>query len=295
MAFNLLDSVKELFTSDLISKAASSLGEGEGGTAKAISGIIPSVLGGIVSKATSGIDGASSILDMAKGSAGTGILSNLGNIFGGGGGSSLLSNGLDMVKRLLGDKFSSIASTISNFAGIKESSVSSLMGMVAPAALGVVGQHASQNNLTPNSLSNMLAGQAASLKDALPSGLSSLAGLTGLSSVGSAISSMTGDMKRAPTATVHTAAYTAKTAGSNKRRLLPLLLAVLVIVVVWLLSRSCNKEVAATAPMTDTSAAVAAIPAGTGPVSIKVKLPDGTELDAYKGGIEDGLVAYLNS
>ena len=29
--------------------------------------------------------------------------------------------------------------------------------------------------------------------------------------------------------------------------------------------------------------------------SLKVKLPDGTELDAYKGGIEDNLVAYLNS
>ncbi len=29
--------------------------------------------------------------------------------------------------------------------------------------------------------------------------------------------------------------------------------------------------------------------------SLKVKLPDGVELDAYKGGIEDRLVAYLNS
>lgn len=29
--------------------------------------------------------------------------------------------------------------------------------------------------------------------------------------------------------------------------------------------------------------------------SLKVKLPDGTELDAYKGGIEDKLVAFLNT
>jgi outer membrane protein OmpA-like peptidoglycan-associated protein len=29
-------------------------------------------------------------------------------------------------------------------------------------------------------------------------------------------------------------------------------------------------------------------------VQIKVKLPDGTELDAYKGGIEDQLVNFLN-
>ena len=33
----------------------------------------------------------------------------------------------------------------------------------------------------------------------------------------------------------------------------------------------------------------------TTPESIKVKLPNGKELDAYKGGIEDQLVTFLNS
>ncbi len=294
MAFNWLDSVKGLFTSELISKAASSLGEGEGNTAKAISGIVPSVLGGILSKGTSGIDGASAILDMAKGAVGTGILSNPGNLFGGGS-NTLLTNGLDMVKRLLGDKLNSISGVLSGFAGIKESSVTSLMGMVAPIALGVLGQHASQNNLTPNGLSNMLASQKSSITEALPAGLGSLAGLTGLSSVGSAISSMTGGIKQPANPTVHVAAYEVEKAGSNRRWVLPMLLAVLVIILVWLFSRSCNKDAAVSAPGMDTSGVVTEAPTGTSPVSIKVKLPDGTELDAYKGGIEDGLVAYLNS
>jgi outer membrane protein OmpA-like peptidoglycan-associated protein len=294
MAFNWLDSVKGLFTSELITKAASVLGEGEGNTAKAISGIVPSVLGGIISKGTSGIEGASAILNMAKSTVGTGILSNLGNLFGGGS-NTLLSNGLDMAKRLLGDKVNSISGAISGYAGIKESSVTSLMGMVAPMALGVLGQHASQNNLTPNSLSNMLASQRSSITEALPAGLGSLAGLTGLSSVGSAISSVTGSTKHTAAPTVHTAAYAVEKTGSNRRWLLPVLLAILVILLVWLFSRSCNKEVAATAPMTDTSGVITGTPTAVIPVSIKVKLPDGTELDAYKGGIEDGLVAYLNS
>ena len=294
MAFNLLDSVKSLFTSELVGKAASSLGEGEGSIAKAISGIVPSVLGSIVSKGTSGIDGASSILDLSKNVAGTGILSNLGNMFGGGS-STMVSNGLDMVKRLMGDRLTSIAGVLSGFAGIRESSVSSLLGMVAPMALGVLGQHASQNNLTPNGLSNMLASQKASIVDALPAGLSSLAGLTGLSSVGNAISSAAGGVKQAAASTVHSAAYAVEKTASNRRWLLPFLLAVLVILLVWLFSRSCNKEVAATAPMTDTSAAMTVTPSVTAPVSIKVKLPDGTELDANRGGIEDELVSYLNS
>lgn len=37
------------------------------------------------------------------------------------------------------------------------------------------------------------------------------------------------------------------------------------------------------------------LPAATVRESLKVKLPDGVELDAYKGGIEDILVTYLNS
>ncbi len=36
------------------------------------------------------------------------------------------------------------------------------------------------------------------------------------------------------------------------------------------------------------------MPAGPPLASIKVKLPDGVELDAYRGGIEDKLVTFLN-
>ena len=58
MSFNLLDIVKGQFNSDLVSKAASFLGENESGVTKALSGIIPSVLSGVVSKATTNETGA---------------------------------------------------------------------------------------------------------------------------------------------------------------------------------------------------------------------------------------------
>lgn len=47
----------------------------------------------------------------------------------------------------------------------------------------------------------------------------------------------------------------------------------------------------------DTGAAetAAVVPPGTQHESVKVKLPDGTELDAYKSGIEDQLVSFLNN
>ncbi|HVW59995.1 MAG TPA: OmpA family protein [Puia sp.] len=66
------------------------------------------------------------------------------------------------------------------------------------------------------------------------------------------------------------------------------------ILVTFIIIKGCSSDTTPTAlvesPNTETIAS-----AGTTPESIKVRLPDGTELDAYKGGIEDKLVAYLNS
>ena len=73
---NLLDSVTGLLTPDLVGKAASFLGESESGVTKALGGIAPAVLQGIIGNA--GKDGGAGIMDMAKQAAGSGILDNLG-------------------------------------------------------------------------------------------------------------------------------------------------------------------------------------------------------------------------
>lgn len=174
MTLNLSDALKDIFTPDRVLAAAASLGEGEAGVSRAISGIVPAIIGGIISKTGSGIDGASSILNMAKGAAGTGILANLGNRFGDLQNNDFVTNGLDTARRLLGDKLGTITSSVSRFAGIRESSVSSLLAITAPAALGIIGKHATDANLTPASLSNMLAAQKNAVAGSLPVGLGSL-------------------------------------------------------------------------------------------------------------------------
>jgi len=271
MTLNLLEAVKDIFTPDKIRAAASSLGESERGISTAISAAAPLALQGIISKATSGDDGASSILQAAKIAGSSGILDNLGNIFGSGGLSSITSSGADVVKRLLGDKTESIISSISSFAGIKGSSASSLIGTVSSVILGLLGKHAAGDNLTPAGLSNLLSSQKASVTAALPAGLN----------LGSFAHT-----------SAHTSAYTVEKTETNRRWLMPLLLAIAVIILVWILSRSCNKDATTVAPVDTVTVNT---PVTAGPESIKVKLPDGTELDAYKGGIEDMLVAYLNS
>src|SRR5579859_6558229 len=145
MSFNLVEMVKNLFTPDLISKAASSLGESEGGISKALTGLVPTILGGLVSKANSGAAEAGNILSTAKEAANQGVMQIFGSMPGSGGGGTGalggLSGGLDAVKGLFGNKLGDITRAISSFAGIRETSASSLMSVAAPATLGAIGKY----------------------------------------------------------------------------------------------------------------------------------------------------------
>jgi outer membrane protein OmpA-like peptidoglycan-associated protein len=298
MAFNLIDSVKGIFGNELLGKAASMLGESEGGMQKAIGGIIPSILTGVLSKAGSGDAGG--ILGMAKDAAGSGILSNLGGLLGGGG-SSLLSKGTDMLKGLFGDKVDNITSMISGFAGIKESSASSLMSMAAPAALGVLGKHASDTNMNASGLLSLLNSQKDNIMNALPSGLN-LAGALGLSSltgIGNKLSNAVPSFTGSVSDTVSKIARGADQKSARNRWIVPLLIAIVAIGLIAYLTKGCNGPTKQeTVVLTDTVAKMADSVVSTvvAPVreSLKVKLPDGVELDAFKGGIEDQLVIFLN-
>ena len=70
------------------------------------------------------------------------------------------------------------------------------------------------------------------------------------------------------------------------------------ILITFLIIKGCSSDtstLAATEASTEQAAGETPATTSKVPESIKVKLPNGTELDAYKGGIEDKLVAYLNS
>ena len=71
MPFNLLEMVKNYFTSEFINHASSLLGENTSGTSKALTAVIPTGLSGILNKATSGTEGANEVYDTAKNSLDT--------------------------------------------------------------------------------------------------------------------------------------------------------------------------------------------------------------------------------
>jgi OmpA-OmpF porin, OOP family len=188
MSFNILEAVKSHLTPDLISKATKFLGENESGVAKAMSGILPTVLSGMISKSSAGGAGASEVFNAAKQTHSSGFLGGIGNLFGDGGG--MLSKGLDLAKGLFGHKLDGIINTISSFAGVKSSSVSSLLSMAAPMAAGTLGKHAVENNLDAGGLASILSSQKSSIMNMLPGGLSSIAGMLGIGKVSDAVSSV---------------------------------------------------------------------------------------------------------
>jgi OmpA-OmpF porin, OOP family len=226
MSFNLLDVIKNQFNSGLISKASSLLGENENGVSKAISGIVPSVLSGLISKGTSGSNGAEEVLNTAKTTSNGGLFNNLSELLGNG---DLLSKGSGLLKGLLGDKASGITTAISSFAGVKSSSVDTLMSMAAPMVLSSVGKHATENNLTSSGLMDMLNSQKGTILSALPSGLSSVSSLLGVDKI-SNIASAAGNNTKAAVTQLHE--YTEKKSAGISW-LLPLLLLIAAGILAW--------------------------------------------------------------
>jgi len=277
MSVNLLESLTGIFTKELIGKVAASFGESESSVSKAVTASIPALLSSFMSSASS--DGGSNLLNVAKQAASSGVLDNLGGLFSSGGSSS--SMGANLLSSLLGgSKLSGLASLISGFSGMKQNNVNSLLGSIAPVALGFLGKHAVSNNLSAGGLLSFLSSQKSSINAALPSGLN-------LSSVFDSASSV-----------VNTTANKAgKTSGSW---LMPLLLGVLALGLGWYFMKGCNKsgDVAVSvdsATQTVSNAVDTAKKVVTEAFeNMKVKLAGGIELDAHKGGIEDKLVTFLN-
>ncbi|MFY0255026.1 DUF937 domain-containing protein [Chitinophaga sp. 30R24] len=292
MSFDLLESAKSIFNSNVVSQASAQLGESEGSVQKALGGIVPVVLTGLLHKAGSTGE-AGNLLDLVKGTSQNANPTAVGGAIQSGAG-GLLSKGSDLLRYLFGDKVNSIIGTLSSYAGIKESSASTLLQAATPATLGTVGQYAAQNNLSSNSFLSLLDSQKDKILGALPGGIN-LAGILGLASIGDLgrkLGNMASGIGSSATAATAGALHAVKQGGSN-RWLWSLLLILVAIILLWYLMRGCGGKQNA-APVADSSAAtVPEAPATTARENIQVTLPNGTVLNAYKGGIEDQLVTFL--
>lgn len=303
MSVNIVDLVKNYVSQDLISKAGSFLGESEGGISKAVSGLIPSILGGVITKGTQSETDAAHLLNSAKEANSSGLLGNLGSLLGN---SDLLSKGTGWFSSLFGGQSNTIIDTISNFAGIKSSSSNTLISMVTPLIMGLLGKKAQDDNLSASGFSSFLSAQKSNVLSALPSGLGSITSALGLGSIGSAARETVADVKTSAASAYNYADEQRKKSGGGMKWLLPLLLlAAAAALYFWLSGKGCNKETdtsttgdtTAVTPA-DTSAAANATDTATTATEktlTEVVLPSGAKLQAYPGGVEDQLIKFISS
>jgi len=312
MSINIVDLVKNYVSPDLISRASALLGESDGGISKALSGLIPSILGGVVAKGTQSEAEAGQLLDAAKDADNSGLLGNLSSFFGN---ADLQAQGTGWFNRIFGSQSNIVIDTISNFAGVKSSSSSSLISMVTPLIMGLLGKQAAEHNLDASGFSGFLNTQKANVLNALPSGLGSLASMLGLGSLGTAARETVADVQATSAATYNYAEQQAERTGGGLKWLLPLLLlAALAFLLWWLMGKGCNKgegtagsDTVATAPADTT----AALPPSTGAsggtldtatgnyiynvgADTEIKLADGTTLKVGENSTEAKLYHMLN-
>jgi Bacterial protein of unknown function (DUF937) len=100
---------------------------------------------------------------------------------GGGSPSSLVDRGSNMLASLLGSHDqSALAGAVGKFAGIGQSTGSSLVGMLGPIVMGIIGKQIGSRSLDAGSVSSLLASQKDQIAQALPQGFGKLLGGTGI-------------------------------------------------------------------------------------------------------------------
>jgi OmpA-OmpF porin, OOP family len=281
--FNLLDMAKGYFNNEIVNKASASLGESEGGISKAISALLPSVIGGLSDKASSGTDGAAAVAKMAADQHESGILGSIGNFLHHDSNSNLLSQSSGLISSLFGNGGQSnmLTTLISSFAGVKGSSVGTIMSMAVPTILGLLGRHTAENNIPVSGLASMLGEQKKSAMSMLPAGFS-------LSSLTGGASSAAASVSNAAHATYNNVEE--KAAGGMKWLLPLLLVGALAAGAYYYFSGGCNKPADSATTTTGGDTANAAKPATDGGATT----PTATApVEAPKATVgADGLVSY---
>lgn len=276
MANQLLDSIKNQVLSGVLTQVSSHLGESESSVSKAISGLLPVVLGGVAQQKD---NTTFNLFDGAKQVAQSGILSNL-NLDAV---KSPLISGL--ISSIFGNKIGSIVSGISSFSGVKESSANSLLSLASTAVLGTLGKHAISNNLSQSSFNSFIGEQTKGLSGLIPAGLN-------LGSLG--LGNLFSDTKTSATYTENKTSGTCQKGGWWKWLLALLLLALLA----FLFLKKCNSaDKVVTTPVVDSltvEKVVDTIKTVGGKVAKTIDL-NGLQLNAFEGGIEDQLVTFIGS
>jgi OmpA-OmpF porin, OOP family len=287
MTTNFVDLLSREFSGDITNRIANTLGEDTSKTRTALSGIIPALVGGLASKASTK-EGAADLLALLKqnhfdGSQMTDTASALANPSGA---SRLTEMGSSLLSSILGTRAGAITDWVASLGGLRRSSASSLLGLATPLVLGQLGRLVSGIGWSPSSLMNLLSSQKPYLQGA-PPGLANVLGLGGAEYTATA----------RPSATVDHTSRPVEHRSSWWKWALPLL--ALVGLLGYCMSRTpSNLSSVAVQPSAtvrvDVNPAIVSAPvrADLGAFLDK-KLPNGISIRIPANGVESKLIGFL--
>jgi OmpA-OmpF porin, OOP family len=174
---SLIQLVQETLTPEIVGKIGGLVGEAPATTESALGRAAPAVLAGVLhnSSTPGGAERMRSLV--TDGGWGSDLLDTLGTRLGGGGTSSLLASGAQLISGVFGSKADSITDLIASGAGMSRGSASTILAVATPIVMSVLGKQMVSRGLSASGLATMLAGERTSLLGALPAGVSGLLGL----------------------------------------------------------------------------------------------------------------------
>lgn len=176
MSNNLLESLKEHLSGDVVSNLATLIGESPKKIESALHTALPLLFAELVNQSPDAKSIGKLFNLLVKGNHDGGVLSNLGALSRGGEDTTqLVSEGGKLLASLFGNKAPSIADQVANASGISKDSSTSLLGFVMPLVLGLVGRNLKiENSENADGLASLLSGQSDYLNSSVPADLTDL-------------------------------------------------------------------------------------------------------------------------
>lgn len=179
MATNLVSYAMQFLTPDMVGRIASALGlnrsDAQAGLGAGVPGLL-AAFSGLADKP----GGAQSLVNTIKQQSG--VLDNFAGMMGGNNQSSFIERGSSLLTSLLGSHDqAALTGAVSRFAGLGQNKASSLLGLLAPVVMGLIGRQIGTRGVDVGSLTGLLASQKEQIAQALPAGMGELLDRTGLS------------------------------------------------------------------------------------------------------------------
>jgi hypothetical protein len=179
MATNLVSLALNYLTPEMIARIASALGLDKAIAGKAVTAAVPALLKSFASVAATP-EGARK-LSGAISQQNSGILDTLASSIGGAGQQDIVNSGVNALGSLLGaSAVPAVADALGKYVGMGQGESKSLIGLLGPAVMGVIGKEQKAQGLDAAGLANLLTAQKSNINAALPSGFADALKSTGL-------------------------------------------------------------------------------------------------------------------